>query len=298
MTKPPSATDRGALLLAIGAYITWGLLPLYIHLLQGVPAMQVLAHRVLWSLVLLIGIVLVMKRGRPLLAALRGRTLLYLLASTAMIGINWVIYIWAVFNGHVLEASLGYFINPLITVALGVVVLGERLRRLQGWAIAVAGTGVAILALSGSGALWISLILATTFALYGLARRLVAIDALGGLTMETALLAPLCIGVLVQASAAGTGGFGHSMRLDFLLVFAGVVTALPLLMFAAAARRLRFAALGLLQYISPTLQFLEAVLFFGEPVKPVHFVTFALIWAGCGIYAWDSIRAARAPMPG
>jgi chloramphenicol-sensitive protein RarD len=281
----------------VGSYTLWGVLPLYIHLLREVPALEVLAHRVLWSLGLLAVLIFVLRRGPGIIAAARGRTLLFLVGSALMIGINWIVYIWAVQNNHVLEASLGYFINPLVNVALGFAFLGERLRRLQTAAIAVAAVGVVVLAVSGGGALWLSLLLAFSFGLYGLLRKVAAIDALGGLTVETLLLAPLSVALLLHAGQSGTAAFGQSTHLDLLLAFAGVVTAAPLLLFAAAARRLPLATLGLLQYIAPSLQFAEAVLLFGEPVRPAHFVTFALIWAGCALYAFDAIRAARAPAP-
>ncbi|MBO9621602.1 MAG: EamA family transporter RarD [Sphingomonas sp.] len=288
-----ASPGRAGLLLGAAAYALWGVLPLYIHLLQQVPALQVLAHRVLWSVLLLALVIVALRRARPILQAARGRTLLLLVASASLIAINWLVYIWAVQHHHVLEASLGYFINPLVNVALGMAVLGERLRRLQGVAIAVAAAGVAILAVSGGGALWISLALALSFGLYGLVRKVAAIDALGGLTVETLLLAPIALALLVQAGHAGEGAFGQSTRLDLLLMLAGPVTTAPLLMFAAAARRLPLATLGLLQYIAPSFQFAQAVLFFDEPVGLVHVVTFALIWTGCALYALDSLRAAR-----
>lgn len=291
MTSNP---DRGGLLLGIGAYGLWGVLPLYIHLLKDVPSLQVLAHRVLWSLLLLAVIVLVWKRGPALIAAARGRTLLGLLASAALIAVNWIVYIWAVQHDHTIEASLGYFINPLVNVALGMVVLGERLRRLQGVAIAIAAVGVAVLAISGGGMLWISIALAISFGSYGLVRKIIAIDALGGLTVETLILAPFCLALLLHTNATGTGAWGQSMRLDLLLFFAGAVTAAPLLMFAAAARRMPYSTMGLLQYIAPTLQFLTAVLIFGEPLHTAYLITFALIWTGCALYAFDSLRTARA----
>lgn len=279
-------------MLGIGAYAIWGLLPLYFHALKGVPALQVLAHRVLWSMLLLALLVLVLRRGRSIAAAARGRTLLLLAASAALIATNWLIYIWAVQHDHVLEASLGYFINPLVNVALGVAVLGERLRRWQAVAIGVAGLGVVILAASGGGALWISLTLAASFGTYGLLRKVVAIDALGGLTIETLLLAVPAALLLGTAAANGTASFGTAPGVDALLIASGAVTAAPLLMFAAAARRMPYATLGLIQYIAPTLQFSIAVAL-GEPVRGVHLLTFALIWAGCALYAADTIRAAR-----
>lgn len=284
--------NRG-LWLGAGAYILWGLLPLYLKLLTGVPAVQVLAHRVVWSLLLLAIVVVVLGRLRTVRAAARGRTLALLGASATLIAINWLTYIWAVQHAHVLEASLGYFINPLVNVALGVAVLGERVSRVQRVAVGIAAAGVLAMALSGGGAIWISLVLAVSFGLYGLIRKVAAIDALGGLTIETLLLAPLSLVVLAWAGAAGNAAFGQERSVDLLLILAGPVTAAPLLLFAAAARRLTLATLGLLQYLGPTLQFAEAVLIFGEPLRPVHVVTFAAIWTGCALYAWDAWRRSR-----
>lgn len=280
-----ASSTRTGLILGISAYVLWGLLPLYLRLLHGVPALQVLAHRVLWSLVLLGVIVVVIRRGPSILTAARGRTLALLGGSATLIAINWLVYIWSVQNGHVLEASLGYFINPLVNVALGTAVLGERIGRVQKAAVAVAAVGVVVMAVAGGGALWIPLTLALSFGLYGLIRKVAAIDALGGLTVETALLAAPALAVLVYSPEPV---FGRGVEIDTLLVLAGAVTAAPLLMFAAAARRLRYATLGLLQYIAPTLQFLEAVLLFHEPLRGVHIVTFSLIWGGCALYALGS----------
>ncbi|WP_028056647.1 EamA family transporter RarD [Sphingomonas phyllosphaerae] len=282
MTTPAT---RNGLILGIGAYTLWGLLPIYLHLLHGVPALQVLAHRVLWSLLLLALVIVVLRRAAAIRAAARGRTLLLLCASAALIAVNWMVYIWSVQNGHVLEASLGYFINPLVNVALGTIVLGERIGRMQKAAVAVAAIGVMVMASAGAGALWIPLTLAFSFGLYGLIRKVAAIDALGGLTVETALLAAPALAVLLLGSEPV---FGRGTQTDMLLVLAGAVTAAPLLMFAAAARRLRYATMGLLQYIAPTLQFLEAVILFREPLRTMHIVTFALIWIGCALYALGS----------
>ena len=289
---------RNGLLLGIGSYTIWGLLPLYLRLLHEVPAVQVLAHRVVWSLLLLAIIVVAARRARAIRAAARGRTLALLAASATLIGVNWLVYIWSVQNGHVLEASLGYFINPLVNVALGMAVLRERITRTQAVAVAIAAAGVVALAVEGivagggGGAVWIPLTLALSFGVYGLIRKVVAIDALGGLTVETALLLAPALVVIATAQAGGSGAFGQSRGLDVLLVLAGAATAVPMLMFAAAARRLRYATMGLLQYIAPTLQFLEAVLIFREPLRPIHLVTFALIWTGCAIYAAGARRGA------
>lgn len=282
---------RTGLLLAIGAYVIWGLLPLYLKLLTAVPAREVLGHRIVWSLVLLLAIVLLWRRGPGIWAAARGRTLALLCLSAALIFGNWFVLIWAVLNGHVLEAALGYFINPLVNVALGVLVLGERVSAVQKAAVGVAAAGVLLLALSGGGAIWISLSLAFSFGLYGLVRKVVDIDALGGLTVETLLLLPLAL--LLVLGVEGGGTWGADLGTDLLLIGTGPATAVPLLMFSAAARRMPYATLGLLQYIAPTMSFLEAALLFGEPVTPVHAATFALIWTGCALYAWDGVRSAR-----
>ncbi|MCU6454289.1 EamA family transporter RarD [Sphingomonas sp. A2-49] len=285
--------SRAGLAYGIGAYTLWGVLPLYLHLLKAVPPAQVLSHRVLWSLLLLAAVVIATRRLRPLLAQARGRVLAMLTASAALIAVNWFVYIWAVANDRLVEASLGYFINPLVNVALGTLLLGERLDRLQGAAIGVAGIGVVILAASGGGAIWISLALALSFGVYGLIRKVAAIDALGGLTIETAILAPVALAVLLIAGSDGSAAFGRSGTMDLLLILAGPVTAAPLLMFAAGARRLRYTTMGLLQFIAPTLQFLEAVLLYREPVRAAQLATFALIWVGCALYAWSSIAVAR-----
>ncbi|NIJ65495.1 chloramphenicol-sensitive protein RarD [Sphingomonas leidyi] len=295
-TATGRASGHKGLALAIGAYGIWGFLPLYFHVLASVPALQILAHRIVWSVLFLGVLVFALGRAGPIWRAARGRTLLLLCASATLIAINWFVYIWSVETGHVLEASLGYFINPLVNVALGMLVLGERLRRWQGAAIAVAGAGVLVMALDGGGAILISLALAFSFGLYGLVRKVVAIDSLGGLTVETVLLVPFAAAWLVYTAGQGTSGFGVSAGQNALLLAAGVITATPLLMFAAAARLMPLSRLGLLQYIAPTIQFFVAIAL-GEPLRTVHLITFALIWAGCALYAWDSLRAARAPMP-
>lgn len=253
MTTPASDHTRiapGGLLLGIGAYVLWGILPFYFHLLADVPAEQVVAHRVLWSLLLLGLVVVALRRSKPMAGALTRRIFVTLTGSAMLIASNWLVYVWAVQHGHVLAASLGYFINPLVNVALGVLVLGERLRRAQGLAILVTVAGVAVLAVGGGGgSLLISLTLAATFGLYGLLRKVVAIDALGGLSVETLILAPLAFGVLWHAGASGQAAFGRSNGTDLLLILSGAVTAVPMLMFAAAARRMPYSTPGQLQYI-------------------------------------------------
>jgi chloramphenicol-sensitive protein RarD len=282
------------LFLGLGAFAVWGVLPLYFRWLGGLPAVEVLAHRVVWSLLLLVIVVSVLRRWPTVRAAASARTLAMLAASATLIGVNWLVYIWSVNNHQTIAASLGYFINPLVNVSLGVAVLGERLRRLQGVAIAIAAAGVVAMAVGAIDTLWISLALAVSFGVYGLVRKVVAIDSLGGLLIETALLAPPSLIYLLMIARDGGGAFGRDATTNGQLVLLGLVTAAPLLMFATAARRLPYSSMALLQYLTPTLQFIVAVAVFGEPLRPLHFLVFGLIWAGCAVFAWDSVRAARA----
>ena len=289
--KPLRNEAALGVLFGLGAYFTWGFLPLYLKTLVSVPATEVLAHRVIWSLLLLAAVVAAMRRWQPLVALARDpRTIVLLGITSLLIGVNWLIYIWAVNSGHVLETSLGYFINPLVNVALGVIVLGERLRKAQIGAVSLAAAGVVILAVAQGSLPWISLALAFSFSLYGLIRKMAPADPLTGLLAETALLAPLALIYLVTL---GGGSFGQSGSIDLLLILSGAVTAAPLLMFAAAGKRLRYATLGLLQYIAPTIQFLLAILLFREPLSAAHLVTFACIWIGLAVYAVDAVRVAR-----
>jgi chloramphenicol-sensitive protein RarD len=285
--------DQAALGVGLGfaAYLTWGFLPLYMKAVGSVPALEILAHRVLWSLLLLAGLIVVARRLPALRALIAAPRTLALLGVTALlIGVNWLIYIWAVNAGRVLDTSLGYFINPLVNVALGVLVLRERLRRAQIGAVGLAAVGVAVLAIAGGGLPWISLALAFSFSAYGLIRKMAPVDPLTGLLAETALLAPLSAFYLLSL---GSGSFGADRGTDLLLVLSGVITAAPLLLFAAAGKRLRYATLGLLQYIAPTIQFLLAVLLYEEPLSQAHIVTFLCIWTGLVIYAADALAAGR-----
>lgn len=275
----------------------WGFLPLYFMLLKGVDPVEIVAQRVLWSLALLLPVAMLIGRWPQLRAAVADRRLLLQLsASSALIAANWLVYVWAVFNGHVLAASLGYFLNPLINVALGTIVLKERLTRGQAAAVALAAIGVAILALRAGDGLWISLALALSFGLYGLVRKMAAVESLEGLTIETAILAPLALAYLLWLSATGDVAFGNDLRISLLLVLAGAVTATPLLLFAAAARRMRYSTLGLLQYLAPSIQFALAITIFGEALTMAQLACFMLIWAACAVYAASSLIEHRRMM--
>jgi chloramphenicol-sensitive protein RarD len=295
--RPLAAFDRAAaqaarqgVIFGILAYGLWGLVPLYFQLVQHVRPEEVLAQRVLWSLVLLAGLVTLRGRWgevRPALAA--RKTLLMLSASTLLLAINWFTYIYAVASQQVVEASLGYFLNPLVNVVLGVWLLGEKLRRWQTVSLGLAIAGVAIL-----GAPLIAVLLATSFAFYGLLRKQVAVDGLLGLLVETALLAPLGLAYVAWLQVRGESAFVLADPATCLkLMASSVVTAAPLLLFTAAARRLRFSTLGFLQYLSPTLQFLLAVFVFGEELTTIKLTALGFIWAAVGIYSVDALRTYR-----
>ncbi|QIG79814.1 EamA family transporter RarD [Stakelama tenebrarum] len=288
--QPP---DRTGLAQGVGAYLIWGALPVYFAALAGPRADEIVAHRILWSLVLLAGVIAVMRRGAALVSALRNPRALGMLAGSAtLISVNWLTYILAVQNGHVLAASLGYFLNPLVNVVIGVVLLGERLTRVQTAAVGLAAIGVLVLAAGAGTTLWISLVLALSFAFYGLIRKLAPVESVEGLTIETLLLAPFAGGFLLWLGPVND--FGGDMGISLLLAASGIVTATPLLLFAAAARRLPYSTLGLLQYIAPTGQFLLAVFFFREAMTPAHIVCFAFIWTGLALYGAHGGVTARA----
>ncbi len=270
---------------AFASFLMWGGLPLYLKALAVVPAAEVLAHRILGgTLVAMAALAMTGGLGEMRTLLADRRRLMPLVASSLAIGTNWGTFIWAVAEGRALEASLGFFIFPLVAVLLGRVVLGERLSRRRQGAVGVAAIGVAWLALRGAGVPWVALTLAFTFGAYGLLRKTTPVSALAGFTVETALLAPFAVLYLVAegggaAPHLGSGAIG-------LLALAGPVTAIPLWLFAFGARRLRLSTLGLINYITPTVQMLLAVFVFGEPFTPVHAVAFAAIWSGLVLYSW------------
>ncbi|MFC3440324.1 EamA family transporter RarD [Sphingobium rhizovicinum] len=279
---------------AVGAYGLWGLLPLFFRLLHHVDPVEIVTQRVLWSLLLILALLALRNGLPPFLAALRNARLVLPLAGSAlMIGINWLTYVWAVNDGHVVAASLGYFLNPLVNVMLGVLVLKERLRRPQMLAIGVASIGVAILAASALTTLWISLALAFSFAFYALLRKLTPVAPMTGLGVETLLLTPLAIAYLVWELRHGGVGFGQDAPTTALLIVSGAVTTVPLVLFAIAAQRLPMATLGLLQYLAPTLQFLCGIWLFGERLSVGQMASFGLIWLGLILFATDGIATAR-----
>ena len=287
--------SREGLAFGVAAYGLWGVLPIYFKLLKSVPPVDIVAQRVLWSIPVL-AILLAITSGWPKVrqAIRERRTMLLLLASSALIGVNWVLYVYAVNSGHILAGSLGYYLNPLANVLLGRLVLKERLTRLQWIAVAIAAVGISVLAVQALNQLWISLVLCATFATYGLVRKIAPVDALPGLTIETGLLAPLCIVWLGVSLASGQPSFGVTTSDMLLLALAGIVTATPLLLFTAAARRLPLSTLGMLQFLAPTLQFIIAVFVYGEPFTTAHAIAFAAIWSALGIYVFAILHNARA----
>lgn len=279
----------------LGAYLMWGCFPLFFALFDGVPAYEVLIHRVLWSCVFLMLLVSLLRRWSPVRQALaEPRRLGRVLACAVLIAINWGLYIYAVESRQVLQASLGYFLTPLVNVGLGMLVLRERMAPLQLFALGLAGLAI-IMQLVMLGELpWISLTLAATFGTYGLLRKQVALDGLSGLLVETMLLVPLALLALGGLSFSGTSHFLENQENTLLLIASGVVTALPLLAFAGAARRLKLSTLGFLMYLNPTMQFLIALVVFNEPLNGVQLATFALIWVGLLLYSWSAWQQ-RAP---
>jgi chloramphenicol-sensitive protein RarD len=280
---------------AAAAYLLWGLLPIYWKVLQLVPAIEVLSHRMAWSL-LFVGLLLAYRRHwRWLRPALRNRrTVLTFLITAVVLSLNWFIYIWAVQNGHIVETSLGYFINPLVNVLLGVVFLKERLRAAQLVAIALAVVGVLYLTISYGAFPWIALTLAFSFALYGLLRKTAALPSTEGLFLETALMFLPAFLFLLYRQWTGTAAFGNQGALTtVLLIFSGVATGLPLLLFGFGARLISLTNLGLLQYIAPTIQFLIGVLIYGEDFGPARVVGFTIIWVALVVYTAESLLTYR-----
>jgi chloramphenicol-sensitive protein RarD len=279
----------------LAAYLCWGFFPLYFKQLAHVPPLEILAHRSVWALATL-AVLLAGSGGWGLVrAALHDRRQLLILSVTTMlIATNWLVFLYAVVTNQVLQSSLGYFINPLVSVLLGYLFMRERLGRLAMASIVMATVGVLVMAVHHGRLPWIALILALTFGLYGLLRKLAAVEALTGLAVETLLLFPVAAGYLCYLAVMGLGAFPSlSLHDDLFLPMAGFITAIPLLWFAAAARRLRLATIGFMQYLTPTLHFLLAVLVFGEPFSRSELVSFACIWTGLGLYSWHAARLWR-----
>ncbi len=281
-------------LYAIGAYLIWGLFPVYWTQLENVPALQIIGHRITWSFILLLLALVISGRVGAFRSELRPRTIAIYLAAALLIGTNWFIYVWAVTHGFVVEASLGYFINPLFSIILGTIFFGERLRPAQWAAIGLAAIGVVYLTFSYGSLPWIALLLAATFGLYGLVKKTAPLGSFFGLTLETGLLFLPAIAYLVACELLGSGAFLHSGTFrDGLMVGAGLVTTVPLLLFAAALPRVPLSTIGLLQYMNPTLQFLLGVFVYHEPFTHDRLIGFGFVWLGLALFWAESLIARR-----
>ena len=281
---------------AVAAFGLWGAFPLYLRLLRDIPPLEIMAHRVIWCCAFVLLWLAVRGELAQLAAPLKTPAVRRrLLASALLISLNWLAFVWAVTAGRTLEASLGYFINPLVNVLLGVVLLSERLTRRQWFAVALAALGVAWLTLHAGKPPWIALTLALSFGSYGLIRKLVPVEAVVGLAAETVLLTPLALGYLSFVAVGGHAALGRDALTSGLLVFSGVITAVPLALFSFGARRIPYSTLGLVQYLGPSLQFAIGVFVFEEPMLPARLMGFALIWSALALYVSDVFRIARAP---
>jgi chloramphenicol-sensitive protein RarD len=294
--NPATTMMREGVAAALGAYVLWGLVPIFFKQLGGVPALEIIAHRVVWSLLLVGGLLALRGRLAPVWRhAQNPRTLLHAALAAALVMTNWFIFVWAVNVDRILETSLGYFITPLVSIVLGVVVLHERLRPRQWAAVILAVTGVALEGWRIGGLPWVSLALAATFGSYGLLRKQLPVDAAGGLLLETACAAPFAALYLLWLGTMGNmGHFGQTVTIDALLVASGAVTAIPLLLFAIGARRLPLATMGFLQYVAPSLSFLVAIFFYAEPMNLSRLLAFAAIWVGLALYTADLLLATQA----
>jgi len=289
-----SDTAATGLLAGMGAYLIWGFAPLYFKLLSDLSATEILSHRSIWSLVLALILLAVLGKLSGLREVLgSGKTVAALVLSTALISTNWLIFIWSVTNNHLLDASLGYYINPLISVLLGVVVLGERLRPMQWLAVLLAAAGIAYELWQFGRLPMVALGVALTFGFYGLVRKKTPVDSLTGLTVETLFLLPLAVGFLFWTSSPTSNLLDNSWQLNALLLAAGPITLTPLLLFNIAARRLNLSTLGFLQYLGPTLMFFFATLIYKEPFDSSKLVTFIFVWVALGFYSADALLQRR-----
>jgi chloramphenicol-sensitive protein RarD len=293
MTRP--APDRTGMIYAAGAHVLWGIVPIYWKQIEAAGAVEIVAHRIVWTVVFTVIIIALQRRLGRLWSALRDpRAVLALAASSLLIALNWGLFIWAVMENRIIDTSLGYFINPLLSILLGVVMLQERLSLLQKIAVGVAGLGVVNQTLTVGYLPWISLLLATSFALYGFIRKTIHVESIEGVSIETILMLPMAGAFLVYLIATGEAAFGrHGVLNDFYLVLAGPLTAIPLMLFAAGARRLPMFMMGFMQYVTPTLSLSVAVFMYDETFTHSHAITFGLIWSALALVSWEAFRRER-----
>ena len=289
-----SEQHKGAIFACL-AFVMWGLAPIYFKLIQHVSAFEILMHRVVWSVVFLILVVSTLKYWHKIkLIVMQPRLLLMLVVTSALLGFNWGLFIWAINNNHMLDASLGYYINPLLNVLLGMLFLNERLRKLQGVAVALAFSGVLLQLISFGSFPIVAFSLAISFALYGLLRKKLPVEALPGILLEALILLPVALTYWWLMTPTSTSNLiDNDFYTNGLLISAGIVTTLPLLCFTGAAKRLQYTTLGFFQYIGPSLMFLLAVVFYGEVFDGERLITFACIWSALAIFSWDSYHQSR-----
>lgn len=290
------------LLYGIIAYALWGFFPIYWRLLQGVPAVELLGHRIAWSFLLLVVVILVMRQWNDFRSSLNARTFRIYFIAAILIGVNWLIYVWAVNEGFIIETSLGYFINPLLSVLMGVFFLRERLRSAQWIPIVFAAIGVVYLTFAYGRLPWIALLLAFTFGFYGLTKKLAPLGSVFGLTLETGILFLPAVLYLGWAEASGSASFLHTDSIsNLLMIGAGVVTTIPLLLFASAAKQIPLSMIGILQYLAPTIQFLIGVFVYDEPFDQSRLIGFSIVWLALVIFWVENYLAGResvaAPLP-
>jgi chloramphenicol-sensitive protein RarD len=295
LNRVPGQDTITGVIYAVSAFLIWGISPIYWKALKSVPALEIILHRIVWSFFLLVPLIIIMRRWQEFILVFKNlRTLLILLFTAIIVGGNWLLYIWAVNSDHLLQASLGYYINPLVNVVLGMVFLKERLRPPQILAVVLATAGVLYLTFYYGEFPWIALALAISFGLYGLIRKIAPVGSLVGLSVETLLLSIPALVYIYHLDRLGQGSiFRVSLKLDLMLMGCSVVTALPLLFFTLGARRLYLSTMGLLQYIAPSCMFVLAVFLFREPFESAQVVTFILIWTALAIYSTDSVRYYR-----
>ena len=288
---------KKGILYGIGAYALWGFFPIYWKLLHHVPALQLLGHRIVWSFVLLAILLRAVKLGRDFRSALNRKTLGIYAIAAVLLSINWLTYVWAVNASFIVETSLGYFINPLLSVLLGVIILRERLRPTQWIPLGLAATGVIYLTIVYGKLPWIALTLAFSFGFYGLVKKMAPLSSLFGLTLETGILFLPALLYLAVSQANGTGAFMHTgLRSDLLMIGAGIATTVPLLLFATAAREIPLTMVGLLQYIAPTIQFSLGVFLYREPFDTAHLIGFGIVWIALIIFWVENYLANRVPV--
>ena len=286
---------KTGLLFGVSAYILWGLFPLYWPLLEPAGALEIVGHRAVWSLVFCVIALSITKAIKPALATMRRpKVFIKLVAATGLISVNWIVYIWATNNGHVVEASLGYYINPIIMIAIGIILLKEKMRKLQWASVSIAALGVLVLTIDYGRLPWVALALALSWGTYGFIKKQLGLGALEGLGIETAIAAPFYLAYLSWIGVEGSGHFGSGIGLTLLLIGSGVVTAIPLLLFNGAGNRLPYTVIGLLQFITPTLQFSIGVWVRHEDMPTARWAGFLIIWLALVVLATDLIRSSRA----